>query len=343
MSRRSRGRPLTGRVRVHLSGVASLAHVVYAASYLRGLLAEPLERVTVVDLGVRTFLGRANVSAADLEELLPHDARLRRVRPSGAGRGESEPGESLVYLAVGAPGIKPYLRLRRAHPTRRIHVVVVDEGLGSYGTWRTRRDAWRREGGREPWPTVRALAVAAARHLLTDERWALYERDRGQWQLHDAVAAEFRGEAAGSPDAAATVVFLSQPWVELGLVTKQAYTRYLEVMAESCRARGLAFAVRPHPAEDESVFAGHQTVSSRVPAELDARITSARAVVGVSSTALLNLAAIHGTPAVRLALPELAPLEDELAEGQRSLLDRFLPPARPPAALADALPPGRQV
>ena len=341
MSRLSRSRPVTGRVRVYLSGVASLTHVVYAASYLRSLLTEPVEQVTLVDLGLRTFLGRANVSAADLDGMLPSDERLRVVRPPGAERWRAQPDETLVYLAVGAPGIKPYLHLRRAQRARRIHVVVVDEGLGSYGTWQTRRDAWRREGGREPWPTVRAIAVATARRLLTSERWALYERVDGQWRVHPAVAEEFRRDVGGTPERTGTVVFLSQPWVELGLISEQSYAQYLDAMARSCRDGGLAFAVRPHPAEDTSRFAGREVISSRVPAELDARVISARAVTGVSSTALLNLAAIHGTPAVRLGLPELAALEDELAEGQRTLLDCFLPPAVPPRCLADGLLPER--
>ena len=157
-------------VRVFLSGVASVTHLMYAASYLRHLLATSDAPVIVVNVGLRQFMGRANVSAQDVAALLPDDPRLSVVAPEGPDRWRSQPGERRVYVGIGAPGIKPYLRLRAASGGRPLHVVVVDEGIGSYGDWRTRRDSWRREGGRGPGPTVRALAVAGARHLLTNER-----------------------------------------------------------------------------------------------------------------------------------------------------------------------------
>ena len=39
---------------------------------------------------------------------------------------------------------------------------MVDEGIGSYGNWRSRRAAYVRKGGREPEVSLRAAAVAGA-------------------------------------------------------------------------------------------------------------------------------------------------------------------------------------
>jgi hypothetical protein len=328
----------TGPLRVYLSGVASRTHAVYAASYLRALLATGPDHITVVDLGLRTFLGRANISSDDLARALPANERLSLVAPPATSRWDALPSEQLIYLAVGAPGIKPYLRLRRAHHTTGLHVVVVDEGLGSYGTWRSRRDAWRREGGREPWPTVRAVAVSWARRGLTGQRWPLYQRINGTWEVQDAVADEFRQKVSRRRTASRSVVFLSQPWVELGLLTEAAYLAHVDSMARSCAGEGLRLVVKPHPVEASARYGGFDVASSSGPAELDPDIVSAHAVAGLSSTALLNLAAVHGTPAVRLALPELASLEAGLSADQRSLLDRFLPAPRPPAALSQGMP-----
>ena len=73
------------------------------------------------------------------------------------------------------------------------------------------------------------------------------------------------------------------------------------------------------------------------PAELDRQVVGARLVLGGNSTALLNLAAVHRTPAVRVMVPELAPLDAALGSRQRSLLDAFLPPAVPVTQLSRVL------
>ena len=56
-------------------------------------------------------------------------------------------------------------------------------------------------------------------------------------------------------------------------------------------------------------------------------LIGAAGVVGGTSTALLNLAALHGLPSARLVVPGLEHLEDELGADQRALLDAYLPRA----------------
>ncbi len=60
-------------------------------------------------------------------------------------------------------------------------------------------------------------------------------------------------------------------------------------------------------------------------------------VIGATSSALLNVQALYGTPVMRVVAPELAHLDDELSAGQRSLLDAFLPVTRPIAELSEML------
>lgn len=318
----------TPTVRVTLAGIRSPTHLVHAGGYLRHLLATTTGAVVVDYLGSGSFLGRDNVRREHLDALLPGDLRLTVLLPGedrevAGGRREGR----RVLLCVGAPGIKPYARLvlrERSRP----EVVVVDEGIGSYGTWRTRRDAWRRQGGREPWPTVRSWAVTAASRLLTDRRWALYERVGVTWRVVPEVAAAFAEVTpvtltARGPDTYA--VYLTQPWVELGLVTDEEFATHLQQVAAACAEAGLVFAVRPHPAERAGRYTTWRELARDLPAELDPAVLGAALVIGTDSTALLNLAAVRGRPALRVSVPQLSQLEQGLGQEQRGLLDAFLP------------------
>ena len=305
--------------RVWLSGVSSVTHLVHAASWLR-----TQSDVTLVDLGSRSFLGRRNVTEQDVLAWLPAD--LARDRGLGAG-----PDERLTYLAIGAPGLKPWARLRAAHPGRRLRVVVVDEGLGSYGDWRARRDASAREGGGRLWPTVRARAVATGSNLLTDERWALYREQAGGWVVDPRVAAEFRRDLVPVADRSRAVL-LTQPWAKLGILDAEQVGTALREAARQCERAGLDLLVRPHPAELAPGQHGVATDPGRGPAELDPRVVGAAVVLGTASTALLNLRALHGTPALRISLPGVDEVDACLSPRQRSLLDTWLPA---PVALAE--------
>jgi len=337
-----RGVTPTPVVRVTLAGVRSATHLVHAGSYLRHLLAASSGRVVVEYLGSGAFLGRDNVRPEHVTAFLPQDPRLALRGPDDRSGGARLSGERRVLLSVGSPGIKPYLRLV-AGERNRPEVVVVDEGIGTYGDWRTRRDAWRRQGGREPWPTVRSWAVTGAGRVLTDRRWALYEQVAGTWRVVPDVAAGFTDVVTAPHEPApgeSRAVYLTQPWVELGLVSEEEFRTHLAQVASACSDAGLQFAVRPHPAERGGRYAAWSELPRDLPAELDPIVLGASVVIGTDSTALLNLAAVRGRPAFRVTLPQLGHLEEGLGAGQRSLLDTFLPApvdARDGSALKAAL------
>lgn len=320
--------------RVYLSGVASQTHIVYAASYIRSLLASDRGSVVVIDMGLRWFLGERRVSQEDLEELLPDHPRLSLQTLSEVGWRVS-PAARVVYVAIGAPGAKALLRLRATNPLRRLPVIVVDEGLGSHGTWRTRREAMLREGGRPGRSTVRALISAGTRAVMTTRRWSLYERANGRFVVNPDVSREFLAGTRGGPSAPGARfsdddrplgVFLSQPWVELGVLDNATYVGHLEELIRAAAEVGVRLRVLPHPAEDAARFARLDALVHHSPAELDAVVSDAAVVLGASSTALLNLAAVHGMPAIRVSLPTVSLLDAELSSRQRELLDQYLSP-----------------
>lgn len=320
------------RLDLILTGVRSRSHLVYASSYLRHLLESRPGQVRLTVLPTGDAFGDGPAAEAAVQALLVDDPRLL-VRFAW-------PGDSLTgavaglprtarLLCVGAPSVRAWTTFVRTHRGRRPRVTVIDEGLGSFGTWATRRKAYRREGGSEPRSTVRALAVASSARWLTGERWSLYVRQGRSWRVDERVAREFRLRLEGTAPTADTAVYLTQPWSALGLLSQTAYADHLEAVRAAAASAGLALVLRPHPWEQPESYAGFDLVHGRTPAELDRQVVGAQLVLGGNSTALLNLAAVHHTPAVRVRVPELAFLDAALGSGQRSLLDSFLPPAVP--------------
>jgi hypothetical protein len=309
-------------VRVFLSGVVSETHLVHVSAWLRVLLEATSARVTIVDLGAGTFLGAPRLTTAQIAGGLPTSDRVYLVDKARPGALPAAPAEDVVYLAVGAPGIKPYLRLITAHG-RRVRCVVVDEGLGSYAGVRGRWAAIRRERGGTVWPLARAAGVGAARAVLTDCRQALYERRRGRWHVDPGIAAEF-ALRRGRVTPRRAVVLVSQPWVELGVLDRDRYEQVLQGVRAAAQAAGLDFVLRPHPAEHSARYSGFPVMAPRGPAEQDPDVLGAPAVVGFSSTALINLTAIHGVRTARVSVPELSALDRHLSRAQASLLRTFV-------------------
>lgn len=314
-------------VDVVLTGVQSLTHVVYASSYLRHRLATDAS----ID-GIRLFVAPTRellsmFSESEVRDLLPADERLTAimVEPDTSWwRGLSA---DCVLLSIGAPGTRALARLLGARWGRKPLVVVVDEGIGSYGNWRSRRAAYARKGGSEPKVSLRAGAVAGANAVVPDVRWSLYRHAGARWSVDPVVAAEFRRHLDDQQLERPSVVYVTQPWVKLGVMTVPEHARHLDHLRTESERNGFAFGVRPHPFDDPELYRGLWVMTKRSAAEFDRRIAQASLVVGGSSTALLNIRALHGTRVMRIGTPGLASLDQTLSARQRSLLDAVLPPA----------------
>lgn len=305
-------------LRVTVSGVRNRTHVVYVASWLRHAVAAPRDttggQATLVEIN---GAGRiADEIARDDSLLADIDVRLVEHHPATSGQH--------FFVSIGSPGTRAWARFRSSPSAWPLRTVVVDEGIGSYGTVATKRAAMRREGSREPWATVRAWAGVAARRVLPDESWRLYERSGDRWAVNDAVAAEFR-RASPTREFRDRVVFLTQPWVDHRLIRESDYLAHLTDVAARVRRAGAEFVIRPHPTEPAGRYDAFHVLESVLPAELDPDVLGARLVLGETSTALLNLAAVHGLPAARV----IGPLADigsiALSDSQATLFTQFVP------------------
>lgn len=319
---------MSPKVDVVLTGVQSLTHVVYASSYLRHQLEADLSLDGVRLIIVPTAEGQARFSEGDLRPLLPSDQRLTVVVVDREASWWCGLEAHVVLLSIGAPGTRALATLLRVRRGRKPVIVVVDEGIGSYGNWRSRRAAYlRRPGGNEPRATLRALAVAGANAVLPDVRWSLYQRQGRSWRVCEAVANEFRLHLDDQAVDVPTAIYLTQPWVELGVMTQADHERHVVDLRAACEKAGLRFGIRPHPLDDPSRYVDQWVLSERSAAEFDRRIATAALVIGANSTALLNIRAIHGTRVLRVFAPGASVLDRTLSRRQLSLLDAILPPA----------------
>jgi hypothetical protein len=319
--------------RVILSGVRSVTHLVYASSWLRSEVARAEGVVEVVVLDVGSGFGRARVDEPQIREFLPRHPRLLVTTTPRADHWKASTGLHRVLLSVGLPGTRAWVRLVGAGRGRRPQVVVIDEGIGSFGDVRSRQAAYRRQGGSAAHTAVRTAVVTSAGRLLTDVKWSLYERVGGGWVVREEVAGEFRRRLTGSSPPPGRAVYATQPWPDIGVMSQASYLAHLRAVGEQCAAVGMSFALWPHPSEHLDRYGEFDLVAGSAPAELTREVAEASVVIGSNSTALLNLSAVHGTPAIRVTAPELRRLEAALSPAQRALLDTFLPPPVPVAEL----------
>ncbi|MBB2985446.1 polysialyltransferase family glycosyltransferase [Terracoccus luteus] len=327
-------------VDVVLTGVQSLTHLVYASSYLRRRLKKDKDIEGIRLLVLPTDELRASFGDNEIRGLLPRDERLSVVMADPTSSWWRTVGPDCVLLSIGAPGTRALSRLLQSRWGRKPLVVVVDEGLGSYGNLRSRRAAYLRKGGAEPRATVRAAAVAAANAVVPDVRWSLYERRRKGWVVHEKVAAEFRRHLDDQRLERPTVVYLTQPWVELGAMTPDEHARHVYDLRTACEDAGYALGIRPHPRDDPARYGDAWIMTKRSAAEFDRRIARADLLIGANSTAMLNIRAIHGTRVLRVTTPGLTRLDATLSARQHSLLDALLPPAVTVAEVGSRLPVG---
>lgn len=310
------------------TGLASRAHLIYGASWLRQLDGD----VSVSLFPFRTFLDAPELTLDDVREAVPDRVAVESWDPAAP----VPAADRRALLSVGAVGIKPWLQLRRKLGTARLPVVITDEGFGSYGDWSSRRDAWARQGVKEPWRSVRTAAVTTASALLTSRRWLLYRQVRRDWRLNPPVAEEFRRYARRS-HADGGAVFLTQPWPELGVMSEQRYLAHIREVADACADAGLRFTIHPHPAERPERYEDWAVHRLQELAELDEQSVNATVLLGATSTAMLNVAAIHGVPAMRVGFPELPGLEQTHSNRQQSLLEHYLGEVVPTQGWRDKL------
>lgn len=314
-------------VRVHMLGVSDRRHLVFAAAYLRRLLSATTGPIEVVVRPAPRRGGDA-LSVGEICRALPEDPLLSFVRRSDPRRRRTR----TVLLSMDGAPVGTYLRLLGGE-RHRAWVVVWDSlspvGEGQPRPRPRRASALLRAPGR--------TARSATDVVLTDQRWALAQRDRAArlgWRLNDDVAAEFRRvvRRSGTPRRAA--VYLAEPW-PTDPIAQDDLVATVTALAHACEAAGLSFQVRPAVAADAEHFADWPLIAGGGPAELDATVVDATIVIGTPSLGLLHLAAVHDVPT--LVVQRTGTAAPASRRGRRSAYDAFLPSRASATAAAPLL------
>lgn len=296
---------------IELHGVRNESHLLYAASYAHAMNAR-----------------FSNVLLCDVDAVIQSSARaapwLQRL---GAGIEvvESLPTslDRVDRAYIGSPSIRRVFDPDRPLPPARS--VVLDEGFGSYGSIRERCGALRREGSAISGALARATARTLAITLASRWRWRTYEPSGQGWVINEAIARAFR-IAAEPAQPSDRIMLLTQPWVELGIATETQIRATVSRIADAAQSAGLELAVCSHPRERVRRYNGLTVLHGAGPSELQAAVTGARLVLGDTSSALLNIAAIFGVASLRVSGLAAAV---SLSKAQQGLLDYFVGPPVP--------------
>lgn len=185
----------------------------------------------------------------------------------------------------------------------RIATVVIDEGIGTYAGFSYRYQAFCRENKPGvPEKLLYCLIYPTNQHILKsryliDYDWRLIHKEPfGKLSLNNTAISCYRDTfrkdnspdmaEAGSPD----ILLITQPLVELGLVSLSSYQNILSRLGKTASAAGLSVMVKCHPAEEQAIYGeyGFKVIESRNTAESIISQLQPRLVLGFSSTALIN-------------------------------------------------------
>lgn len=301
---------------IEIHGARSESHLLYAVSYAHAMSVF-YHDVLLCDVD------------AQIESRAPAAPWLQRLGPGIQVVDRLPPSVDRVDRAyIGSPSIRRVFDSDRPRPPARS--VVLDEGLGSYGSIRSRVGALRREGSEMSNALARAILRTLAINVTPRWRWQTYKLTGEGWVINEAVAQAFR-TAAEPAKLSDRVILLTQPWVELGLANETHIRAKVSRIAHATEAAGLELVVCSHPHERVRCYDGIATVNGVGPSELQASVIGARLVIGDTSTALLNLAAIFGVASIRVSgLAKAVPL----SAAQQGLLDHFVGPPVPISTLA---------
>ena len=313
-------------VSLAVSGARNPTHGLYVFGYVRSLAASGVVSVNIDDCDA------SGVFETDTLRSLTGGLPL-------AVTFDSLPVADIdTYVAIGRVGLRTWASIRRV---RSVRCVVVDEGLGGYGSSYSAFTAMRREGSGWVSGVRRSVGVAIS-GAIPHVDWRLFRTVGRRWEARDDVAAELRGLAAAGVESAVAggprAVYFSQPWPELGLMAENQHIAKLQAIKDIAKGAGYELSIRPHPLEPRYRFADADWERGiDGPAELDPLLSGFDVFIGETSSALLNLSVLRSKVGIRVTFPDLVSSTLPLSSGQRRLLDTFLDQAESPERLSEAL------
>lgn len=231
--------------------------------------------------------------------------------------------ESKIYfLSVMQPHMRNLLPLLvRPFSLRLIQLNLIDEGTGTYmpsSYWdRVNADEFQAQGG-----IRRYLAIFVKRLALLPfcrpQSLFLFRKVSGQLKLDKEVAMRYRSffnevywkacgrvgkqfEVIGGGVTGSVCLYLSQPVVELGLVTEAEYCKIIQRLSAYCNRHGYHLLFKPHPRESfDCNILGVTVIGSDHIAEAIVAILNPKMVIGLTSSALVTIPCLFDIPSISL-------------------------------------------
>jgi hypothetical protein len=312
----------------HLTGVLSYVHDLRQRGVdggtLIAVLAHPTSGYLVAEgklpeLSIEIVHCTPGVLLKDWDFLLK--GWLRYCQRTLFGPFTRTPRPELHFLSVMRPQMRNLIPLLAQAAPREVKLILLDEGIGTYMP----ASHWGRVNAGEL-PTQRKmrryLADFSKRIALSPlgppQKRFLFDKYGEDLVLNDHVAKLYRnffndvywrlygkgGEGLLMPGGAEDPVclYLSQPVVEQGFITEQAYSEILLGLSLYCHGLGLKLVVKPHPREslERYVTMGVTMLYSEHVAEAVVIHLKPKFIVGISSTALVTIPCLFGIPSFSL-------------------------------------------
>lgn len=305
-----------GRVRIEArcGTYYNLLGVLGFVDFLRG---EGIQ-VTGFSVGYRSFLGRAPLqgavpAAAELGIRLyeiPEPAQVARNYLLELFRLFRFRRDAVIFCSAGVMTFGGMAAAAREFPHSRLYWCRIEDGIGSYDDVRARILFAARLHANDSHLSLKMRVIAFAEQLLSGiflrVPWLMFDLSGEKPRARPEVIGGYQ-HAVGLLAKAmrwqppklerGTVIFLSQPLVEMGACGEQEYQQYLRsVQAELA---GLSpFRIKPHPLEDAGKFQQELLLSDAMPIEVVCLLgrESIAMVAGINSTSLYTVPVLYGIP-----------------------------------------------
>lgn len=322
----------------------SFYHLLGLLAFMDFLVSRGLV-IGTVEVATHTFLGRTPLTRVErVQDLLgirfrPFQAEEEEARLSlRKWLGMVAPGRrpAVLFCSPGGLPLSALASVARRFPTARVYWCLLEEGTGSYSDLRARRAALSRQRGAPAAAWSRLLPQLVWERVLVGVfgriQWFLFHKSGGKFLPQPEVVKSYghaiRRLAAAmqhrppvvAPD---TVLFLSQPVVELGVCSAAEYLAHLDIVRREL-APTAPFRIKAHPFEDASKFDPELLLDDDLPVEVLALAVGDRlaCIAGLNSTALYTVPLLCDVPTMVCDGAPVAKFIASAGAGARAILQR---------------------
>ncbi|WP_434777346.1 polysialyltransferase family glycosyltransferase [Neisseria sp. Ec49-e6-T10] len=311
---------------------SSKTHLLYIASFLAQLKGKfDIQKIYIRPSG--QFLNFKGLLDQDITDFFGADWSYLKENSRLSFRfffNKKKKNKTLYYLHISDCTIQSILCSDFVSQYKEIRNVIICEGIGSSGNLLTRFLVALREQKKfnififiRKIITKGILSIFFKKVFLKVEQWQLYNQNlelNPEIKQYILVHNHYYQSLEQSEQKA--ILFIGQPWVELGFVEQNTYINFLQSIIDGLIKKGYYIKLRPHPAEGLDKYEKlNIQLDQDYSLPLELLFDQPYIVIGNCSTALINLSAIFGVDAYLLKCDFLENLY--LSKTQKALFAKY--------------------